>query len=184
MRNAEKNNRRPEEPGAGGLSSEIFRYLIFGVLTTLVSLVSNFAVFWGGRGVLGIEDDPAAPGYFALYAAAKAVSWVCAVLFAFVTNKKWVFRDRVGGASGVSRQLLVFSGSRLATLGLDYLFNSAFLWLMTAIQLAFLDGFLGLSLVKINELAAWGLTQFFVVATNYFISKWLVFRKSTGSGAG
>ncbi len=176
MQKAEQNKEQPHKH-ASRVRGEIVRYLIFGVLTTLVSLIFNFTVLWGGRGLLGIEDDPAAPGYLTLYAAAKAVSWVAAVLFAFFTNKKFVFRDKVSGFSGVLRQLFVFSGSRLATLALDYLFNSAFLWLMSALNLSLLDGLLGLSLVKINELAAWGLTQVFVVVSNYFISKWLVFGK-------
>lgn len=177
MQNAGKNSNQTTPSRESGLSSEIIRYLIFGVLTTLVSMISNFAVLWGGRSALGIGDNPEEPGYVALYIAAKAVSWVCAVIFAFFTNKKWVFRDKVRDRAGVTRQLLVFSGSRLATLGLDYIFNSIFLWGLTSLSLTFLDGLLGFSLGKINELAAWGLTQFFVVVTNYFISKWLVFRK-------
>ena len=104
-------------------------------------------------------------------------SWVCAVLFAFFTNKKWVFRDEVSGGAGVSRQLAVFAGGRLATLGLDWVLNIAFLWLLAALPIGFLDGFLGFSFDKITELGAWLLTQFFVVVSNYFISKWFVFTK-------
>jgi putative flippase GtrA len=99
------------------------------------------------------------------------------VIFAFFTNKKWVFRDKVAGSASVMRQLLVFSGGRLATLGLDYVLNISFLWIMTALVFTFLDGLFGFSLESINELIAWLATQFFVVAANYFISKWLVFRK-------
>ncbi len=159
-----------------GLGGEIFRYLIFGVLTTVVSMGSNFGVLWGGKLLFGIEDTVSA-AYFAVFTASKIISWVCAVLFAFFTNKKWVFRDKVAGGAGVMRQLLVFSGGRLITLGLDYVLNISFLWIMTALSLTFLEGLFGFSLESINELIAWLATQFFVVAANYFLSKWLVFRK-------
>lgn len=159
-----------------GLGGEILRYLIFGVLTTVVSMGSNFGVLWGGKLLFGIEDTVSA-AYIAVFTAAKIISWVCAVLFAFFTNKKWVFRDQVAGGAGVMRQLLVFSGGRLATLGLDYVLNISFLWIMTALSITFLDGLFGFSLESINELAAWLATQFFVVVANYFLSKWLVFRK-------
>jgi putative flippase GtrA len=161
---------------SGGLGGEIIRYLVFGVLTTFVSLGSNFGVLWGGKALFSIEDTRSA-GYIAVFSAAKVISWICAVLFAFFTNKKWVFRDHVKGSSGIMRQLLVFSGGRLATLGLDYVLNMAFLWTMTALSISFLDGLFGLSLDRINELAAWLATQFFVVASNYFLSKWFVFNR-------
>lgn len=159
-----------------GLGGEIFRYLVFGILTTVVSMVSNFAVLWGGKALFGISEAESAE-YLAVFTAAKAFSWVCAVLFAFFTNKKWVFRDHVAGGAGVMRQLMIFSGGRLVTLGLDYVLNISFLWILTALSLTFLDGLFGFTLENINELAAWTSTQFFVVAANYFISKWLVFRK-------
>ena len=161
---------------ANTLRSEVTRYIIFGLLTTVVSLISNFAVLWGGRAALGITEGDSAE-YLALFTGAKVFSWVCAVLFAFFTNKKWVFRDEAKGGADTFRQLIVFSGGRLVTLGLDWVLNIAFLWCANALSLTFLDGLFGLSLTKINELGAWGLTQVFVVASNYFFSKWLVFRK-------
>ena len=64
----------------------------------------------------------------------------------------------------------------MATLGLDYALNWGMLWVMGALALNFLDGFLGISLDTYNELAAWFVTQVAVVASNYFISKLFVFR--------
>lgn len=163
-------------PQGKGRRGEIVRYLIFGVLTTAVSLITNFAVLWGGSAAFGITEDDAAR-YITLFTAAKVISWVCAVIFAFFTNKKWVFNDPVRDGAGVARQLIFFSGGRLATLGLDWSLNIAFLWLISALPFTFYDGIFGLPLSKINELSAWGLTQFFVVAANYFLSKWFVFIK-------
>lgn len=166
----------PVSPQNVNLGGEIVRYLIFGVMTTVVSLVSNFAVLWSGKAIFSIESLESAE-YLVVFTAAKVISWVCAVLFAFFTNKKWVFRDTVKGSARVFRQLIVFSGGRLVTLGLDSVLNIAFLWMITTMSMTFLDGLLGLSLENINELAAWTITQFFVVASNYFLSKWFVFIK-------
>lgn len=177
MPNEQNDSRRPGRAGGGALRSEGIRYLIFGVLTTLVSLVTYFAILWGGEAAFGVGYEPDNPKYIAVYSAAKAVAWIFAVLFAFFTNKKWVFRDTVSDRAGVARQLLLFSGSRLITLLIDYFFNLAFLWVMTELSLVFLDGLLGFTLEKINDIIAIGMTQVIILVSNYFISKWLVFNK-------
>ena len=162
------------------LKRELTLYLLFGLLTTVVSMVTNFGVLWGARLVADLSDTTSA-AYMTAYSVAKALSWVAAVLFAFFTNKKWVFRDGTADTTGVLRQLLIFAGGRLLTLGMDYVVNYLALLALTALSLTFLDGFLGLSLQSINELGAWGFTQVLVVIANYFLSKWLVFRKKTGA---
>ena len=165
----------PENKHKSGIANEIIRYLVFGVLTTVVSMVSNFGILWGGKAIFGVTENEGVT-YFAIYSVAKVVSWLCAVLFAFFTNKKWVFNDTSSDRRGVARQLAVFAGGRVATLGLDYLLNWSMLWVMGALALKFLDGFLGISLDAYNELVAWFVTQVAVVASNYFISKLFVFR--------
>jgi putative flippase GtrA len=166
------------ESSKQSLKRELLLYLVFGVLTTVVSMVSNFGILWGARLFADLSDTTSA-AYVTAFSIAKTGSWVAAVLFAFFTNKKWVFQDTVSDASGVLRQLLVFAGGRLATLGLDFAVNYLCLLGLTALSLTFLDGFFGFSLQSINELAAWGVTQVLVVVTNYFLSKWLVFRKKS-----
>ena len=60
---------------------EIITYIIFGVLTTLVS--------WGTYNVfVGAVKMPVWLG--------NALSWICAVTFAYVTNKLWVFDQKAG----------------------------------------------------------------------------------------
>ena len=61
------------------VNRETISYFIFGVLTTLVDWVS-YRIMTRGRGV-----D---------YRVATAGSWAAAVLFAFVTNKLFVFESR------------------------------------------------------------------------------------------
>lgn len=159
----------------GGLAREIGRYLLFGVFTTAVSMVSNFGILWGGQWLLGITDTTSGR-YLALYSVAKVVSWLCAVLFAFFSNKKWVFHDESRGGE-VARRLCVFAGGRVLTLGLDYLLNYLMLMAMHALALTRLDGLFGISLEKYNEMAAWLVAQVAVVVSNYFISRIFVFKR-------
>ena len=162
--------------GKASLATEIVRYLLFGVLTTAVSMVSNFGILWGGQLLFNITDTGSGR-YFALYSVAKVVSWVCAVLFAFFTNKKWVFKDSSSNGGQVVRQLCVFAGGRVVTLGLDYLLNYLMLLAMNALALSWLDGLFGITLDKYNELVAWFVAQVAVVISNYFISKLFVFNR-------
>ena len=53
-------------------------YLFFGVLTTLINLVS----FWALSRFTAVETIPA-----------TVIAWIIAVIFAFVTNKIWVFKS-------------------------------------------------------------------------------------------
>ncbi len=59
------------------VNRETVSYLIFGVLTTLVDWISYWLMRWAGVD----------------YRVATALSWVAAVLFAFVTNKLFVFQS-------------------------------------------------------------------------------------------
>ena len=92
---------------------EILLYLLFGVLTTLVGWAVYFAVLIPGKRLLGIPVEETGGGkYLALYTAAQVIQWVAAVLFAFFTNRKWVFEN--GKEGNPLRQLPVFAGGRLA----------------------------------------------------------------------
>ena len=60
---------------------EIFLYLLFGILTTIVALGVYYALVFT---ILNPENA------FELQAA-NVISWICAVFFAYFTNRKWVF---------------------------------------------------------------------------------------------
>lgn len=79
---------------------EIVLYVVFGFLTTLISIVS----YWIFTRVIGIG-----------YQYANVLSWIAAVAFAFATNKIFVFRDK----GKTSQKLILFWGSRLFTLILE-----------------------------------------------------------------
>lgn len=78
---------------------ESVSYLIFGVLTTLVDWVS-YTVFWA----VGMD-----------YRASTALSWAAAVLFAFVTNKWFVFRSHDLHLKHLWKEFVSFVACRAAT---------------------------------------------------------------------
>ena len=102
---------------------------------------------------------------------------IIAVLFAFFTNKKWVFTDADRDVSTL-KQLSVFAGGRLVTLGLDALvtFGTVAL-LQSAGYLEFTVNIL-ISLTVTADLIAELVASVIVVVTNYFISKLFVFKKA------
>ena len=83
---------------------EGFLYLLFGGLTTLVSIAS-YVIF------LKILDDKAL--------LANAVSWVFAVSFAYITNRIWVFQSRHHGFREIGKEVIAFFLGRAGTLLLE-----------------------------------------------------------------
>ena len=80
---------------------EVLLYLLFGGLTTLVS-IATFALFRKG---LELNEH-----------VSNVLSWILAVTFAYVTNRTWVFVDKAHTRAGVLREVVSFFGGRLATL--------------------------------------------------------------------
>ena len=95
-------------------------YLVFGVLTTVVGWAVYFAVLWAWKGIFSLPvDDTSSTTYIVGYTVAQVVQWVAAVLFAFFTNKKWVFTE-ADKSVGTSVQLVKFAGGRVITFFIDY----------------------------------------------------------------
>ena len=127
---------------------EIINYLIVGVLTTAVSLGIYYGSVWTFL-------DPRDP--FQLQAA-NVLSWVGAVAFAYVANRRYVFHSR-------SRSRLLEAGrfalSRVATLLMDM----AIMYLLV-------------TLAGGSDKIAKLVSQAAVMVGNYVFSKLFVFRRS------
>jgi putative flippase GtrA len=124
---------------------EMLLYLFFGGLTTVVSIGS----FWVCASALQLNEH-----------IANTVSWLLAVLFAFVTNRLWVFQAPTNGFGAFVKQILKFYGGRLATFAAEEVIILLFItWL----------GFPDLA-VKIAA-------QVVVLILNYIVSKLFVFKK-------
>ena len=79
---------------------ELVLYVVFGVLTTVVSYVS----YWIFTDFLHIP-----------YMVSTALSWVLSVTFAYVTNRKWVFESRAHGFVPILTEAAKFFASRIAS---------------------------------------------------------------------
>lgn len=136
---------------------EIIMYLIFGVLTTFVSW-GSYALF---EMLLGVFISDA----IVLSSVANVLSWIMAVLFAFVTNKLWVFESKSWKGSILLKELGSFVGSRLLTGVLEWF----------GVPLLMLIG-LDQPILGIEGMLAKILISVIVVILNYILSKLLVFK--------
>ena len=120
---------------------ELLLYLFFGVLTTAVSWGSFYLLYY-----------PLAIGELI----ANPLSWVVAVLFAFFTNRTWVFSSR----GALLHEMLLFFAARLATLALEQ--GIIFLFVTTLAYEAMAVKILG---------------SIAVLILNYIFSRLFVFKK-------
>lgn len=121
-------------------------YLFFGGLTTAVNYLTYTACWY-----LLLPEATTVPNF---------IAWVVSVLFAYLTNRAWVFHSGARGAAALGRELASFAGARVATL----LVETAILW-------GLVDR-LGLPNLPV-KLAATVL----VILLNYLLSKFWIFCK-------
>lgn len=138
---------------------EIISYVFFGVLATIVNLVS-FKLF---ELILGER----------LYLVTNVVSWLITVIFAYFTNKLWVFESKSWKANVVVKELIGFFGARIFSLVVE----EAGLWLM--IDICHM-GNISWDILSINingNMIAKIIMQVVVVILNYVFSKLIIFKK-------
>ena len=151
---------------------EVIMYLIFGVLTTVVGIGTYTLIFALAEHVLRLDlSNKTGALYLGVYAAAQIIHWIAAVLFAFFTNKKWVFTD--ARPEPLWKQLSVFAASRLVTLGLDVVITYLGVLAFAAI---WPDG-LKIIVTMSPEFMAKVAASVVVIVGNYVLSKIFVFRK-------
>ena len=131
---------------------EVILYLIFGGLTTVVDWGLSFLLyyFWG----------EAIKANVLLIHGANVIAWAAAVLFAFVTNRIWVFQSKKKGFLPILGELSSFAGGRVMTL-----------LLQEAMFVIFFD------ILGINEFIVKIIAAVLVIILNYVLSKLFVFRK-------
>lgn len=128
-------------------NEEIFRYVIVGGLTTLVNLIIFYGstyLFLDGNDVIQLQI-------------ANVISWLGAVIFAYFTNRIYVFKSK---SKNIFMEAVKFMLSRVLTLLLDMLVMFIFATLLL----------LDYSLAKL-------ISMVLVTIGNYIISKVLVFNE-------
>ena len=155
---------------------EIILYLVFGVLTTVVGFGTYFLIMAGAEHLLGIPmEDETSLTYLTVYLVAQIIQWVAAVLFAFFTNRAWVFTEADRSKETFWRQLVLFAGSRVASFLLD-LGVTYGCTLLLALWIVTPPVIMGIELTPgiIAKLVA----AVLVIIANYVLSKLVVFRKA------
>ena len=128
------------------LTKEVILYIIFGVLTTIVAL----AVYYGTT-LTFLNPENAIQVQIA-----NILSWVAGVIFAYITNRKYVFESK---NDNKLKEITKFVTSRLSTLLLDMLVM-----------------FIGVTLLKGNDKIIKLISQVLVTIGNYVLSKLFVFK--------
>ena len=153
---------------------ELIAYLIFGVMTTAVSMLIYFIVLLGGEHILLLSPEDA--NFYYVRLVGEILQWVGGVLFAFFTNKKWVFTEADQSVSTL-KQLRIFAGSRLLTLGLDAALTFGVVWLLQNTGYnEFTLSLIIMNLTVTADLISKLVAAVFVLISNYFISKIFVFK--------
>ena len=124
---------------------ELIVYVIFGALTTFVDFGSYVAL----TRLLSTNED-----------FANVLSQVIAIIFAFFTNKLFVFEDKDMRKKSLVIQFAKFTSLRLVTLTL----NTGLFALLTRI-------------LQINDIIIKAFVSVVVIILNYIFSKLIIFRK-------
>ena len=123
------------------VDKEIIMYLIFGVLTTLVNII----VFYITSDLFMIATIPS-----------NIIAWILSVLFAYVTNRRFVFSSK----GDIKKELLSFFSVRLLSLVIDTIIV-----------------YIGIDVLIFDPLVVKIASNIVVVIANYIFSKFLVFKK-------
>ena len=127
-------------------NKEIIMYLVFGILTTVVNIV----VYYIFSNLLHMN-----------YLFSNAMAWFLSVLFAYVTNRKYVFDSK---NNQIIKEAISFFGSRLATGIMDMML----MWFLVNFNI-------------VNDVVAKVVVNVIVVILNYILSKLVVFKNNEGS---
>ncbi|MGI6745212.1 MAG: GtrA family protein [Acutalibacteraceae bacterium] len=131
--------------------NELIVYLVFGVLTT--------AVNWGIYSVL--------VKYFSFNInAGNIIAWIVAVVFAFVTNKIWVFKSKTTAFKLVLKEFVLFVGARALSGVIEIGGLPLLVWLG-----------LGQTVFGVEAFLAKIVISFVVIILNFIFSKLIVFKK-------
>lgn len=124
---------------------DVIPYLFFGVCTTLVNVI----VYWFMAHQCSLSTMTS-----------TIIAWIAAVLFAYVTNRKWVFHSEAKTRNEIIKEIGSFFTCRLATGVVD--------WLCMYILV---------DLMQLNDVVIKFMANIIVIVLNYLASKWVIFKR-------
>lgn len=126
------------------LNREVIMYVIFGIATTLVNLIVSFIL----EGIVNLNGE-----------IASAIGIIASILFAYFTNRKWVFQTKAKGKDNI-KEFGKFILGRAFTMIVEQGGVTIF---YTHMNLPFMPVKLSLTIV--------------VIILNFFLSKFFAFKK-------
>ncbi|MBN2794347.1 MAG: GtrA family protein [Clostridia bacterium] len=126
------------------IKNEFTKYIFFGVLTTLV----NYFSYWCYKDVLMLS-----------LMLANGLAFFTAVLFAYITNRKWVFKSSAHRLMDQVKECTTFYLARCFGFVVD----------MSIM-------FVGVKLLSMNDLFVKVSANILVIVVNYLVSKFVVFK--------
>ena len=130
---------------------EVINYLVIGILTTVVNLLVKYALLF-----TCLDASNSTQLQIAII-----ISWIIACIFAYVTNRKIVFKSK---SKEILKEFISFVGARIFTLVLEMLIM-----------------FIFVTYLKLNSdiwVIIWSLVaQVVVIVVNYILSKLIIFKK-------
>lgn len=124
---------------------EILMYLIFGVLTTVVNIVSYFLL----ARILHIDT-----------VVSTVIALILSILFAYITNKIFVFESKTNTAKELLKEIISFFGCRAFTGILDVAFM-----------------YITVDVFNLNDMIMKIISNIVVIIVNYIFSKLIIFKK-------
>ena len=137
-------------------NEEVIRYLIVGVCTTIISLLVKYLLLFtilNPKEALELQI-------------AVVTSWIISVLFAYITNKIFVFKSK---ENKIIKEIFLFFSSRIVTL----LMESFIMWFF--VTLLKLNSNIFIKILRLIWLKLFA--QLIVIVGNYILSKCFVFTR-------
>lgn len=125
------------------INKEVVKYIFFGVLTTLI----NYVVYFQGISLIKIN-----------YLLANIIAWIVSVVFAYITNKYYVFEKKDNTIYILIKEIFLFFSARIISVIIE-----------TSIL------FIGIEIINVQSYIVKIIASVFVVVINYFFSKYFIF---------
>ena len=123
---------------------DLIPYAVFGVLTTIINILS----YWVCAHLFHIQ---------VLFS--TVLAWFVSVLFAYLTNRKWVFHSEASGSIKICREIASFFGCRIGT---------------ELVDLAAM--FIFVNIMHLDDVIVKTAANIVVIILNYIFSKFIIFK--------
>ena len=125
---------------------EIIKYLIIGVLTTGI----NYVIFAILVNIAKVEMHTS-----------NIIAWIISVIFAYFTNKLFVFESRSFKLEVLGKEIVSFGAARVLSLIMEEIILYVFV-----------------NLLNMNQLIIKLIANIIVIIVNYILSKFIIFKKT------